>query len=392
MPKPRKIAVLIEWSRAYGRGAYSGIARYVNAHRTWKIYYTERGLSDEAPSWLQGWKGDGIIARIESNQLYKQVQRMKIPAVNMFEHSRSRKRNIPEVITNNRAIANMAAQHLIDLGLENFAYCGLPGVFSRDARSGYFVEYIQKSGYEVNVYEGSQQPRNNFISTAEDHELCCEDAMATWLDSLPKPVGLMACNDLRAHQVIMACGERNIIVPDDVAVIGVDNDELICELCHPPLSSVQQNPEGAGYEAATLLDKILDGHSPPEDPIIIEPLGIVRRQSTDIIAVNDSEVAAAIRYIRANACDGICVNDILDNIHTSRSTLERRFNKLLGRSPKVEILRTQLEQVKQLLLTTDYPLEKISQMTGFSYTESMCYSFKRTFGQTPGQYRNESTQ
>ncbi len=163
-------------------------------------------------------------------------------------------------------------------------------------------------------------------------------------------------------------------------------------MCHPPLSSVQQNPERAGYEAATLLDKLLDGHSPPEDPLVIEPLGIVRRQSTDIVAVNDSEVAAAIRYIRANAFGGICVNDVLDNTHISRSTLERRFTRLLGRSPKVEILRTQLEQVKQLLLTTDYPLGKISRMTGFSYTESMCYSFKRTFGQTPGQYRNESTQ
>ena len=115
-------------------------------------------------------------------------------------------------------------------------------------------------------------------------------------------------------------------------------------------------------------------------------------QGFDIVAVNDSEVAAAIRYIRANACEGICVNDVLDNTHISRSTLERRFTRLLGRSPKVEILRTHLEQVKQLLLTTDYPLEKISQMTGFSYTESMCYSFKRSIGQTPGQFRNESTQ
>ena len=151
--------------------------------------------------------------------------------------------------------------------------------------------------------------------------------MATWVDSLPKPVGLMACNDLRAHQVLMVCSERNIAVPDEVAVIGVDNDELICELCHPPLSSIEQNPERAGYEAAALLDRLLDGKTPPVAPIVIEPLGVVHRQSTDVVAVGDADVAAAIRFIRTHACDGIRVGDSLAHVHTSRSTLDRRRNR-----------------------------------------------------------------
>ncbi len=386
MEKRRKIAVLIEWSRAYGRGVLRGISRYVNTHRTWQVYQTERGLSDEAPGWLRGWDGDGIIARIESDRLLRQLRRMKIPTVDLFEHSHARK--IPSVITNNRSIAHMAADHLVERGLEHFAYCGLPGVYSSDARSDCFVESLSSRGYEVSVYENIRQPGEKFISTAEDHELRCEEAVATWVESLPKPVGLMACNDLRAHQVLMVCSERNIAVPDEVAVIGVDNDELICELCHPPLSSIEQNPERAGYEAAALLDRLLDGKTPPVAPIVIEPLGVVHRQSTDVVAVGDADVAAAIRFIRDHACDGIRVGDILAHVQTSRSTLERRFNGLLGRSPKAEILRTQLDHVKQLLSTTDYSLEKIAQLSGFSYTESMCYSFKRTLGQTPGQYRN----
>ena len=332
MAKRRKIAVLIEWSRAYGRGALRGIARYVNAHRTWKVYQTERGLCDDAPGWLRGWDGDGIIARIESDQLLKQIRRMKIPAVDLFEHCRTKR--IPSVITNNRTIAHMAADHLIERGLEHFAYCGLPGVYSSDARSNCFVEYVRDKGYDVSVYENSRQPGKKFISTAEDHELRCEEAVASWVDALSKPVGLMACNDLRAHQVLMACSDRNVAVPDELAVIGVDNDELICELCHPPLSSIEQNPEWAGYEAAALLDRLLDGKAPPGEPIVVEPLGVVHRQSTDVIAVGDADVAAAIQFIRDHACDGISVNDILERVLTSRSTLERRFNRLLGRSPK----------------------------------------------------------
>jgi len=388
MANRQKIAVLVEWSRGYGRGALLGIARYVKTHRTWKVYQTERRLCDAAPGWLQNWDGDGILARIESDELLRQVRQLKLPTVNMFEPSRAI--GFPSVIADNRAIAHLAADHLIGRGLKHFAYCGLPGVYASETRSEHFVEYLRGAGYETSVYENRRQPGERFISTVEDYELRCEEAVASWVESLPKPVGLMACNDLRAHQLLMVCSDRNIAIPDEVAVIGVDNDELICELCHPPLSSIEQNPEWAGYEAAVLLDRLLNGEPPPDEPILVEPLGVVARQSTDVVAVGDADVAAALHYIRAHACDGIRVSDVLEHVQTSRSTLERRFRKLLGRSPKAEILRTQLEQVKQLLSMTDYPLAKIAPLTGFRYVESMCDCFRRTLGQTPGQYRNES--
>ncbi len=385
MANRRKIALLIEWSRVFGRGVLRGIAGYVKAHGTWRIYQTERRLCDAAPGWLKDWSGDGIIARIENDELSRQIRRMGLPVVDLFEHSRSE--GFPGVLTNNRAVARLAAEHLIERGLDYFAYCGLPGVFSSETRSASFVEYVNQAGFEVQVYESPRQADTTFISTSEDHELRYEEAVAAWVASLPKPVGLMACNDLRAHQILLACSDRGIAVPEEVAVIGVDDDELICELCHPPLSSVRQDPERVGYEAAALLDRLLDGEVPPTEPILVEPLGVVDRQSTDVVAVGDADVAAAVHFIRVSACDGIQVDDVLRHVQISRSTLERRFARLLGRSPKAEILRVRLDRVKHLLSMTDYPLARIAQLTGFAYVESMCYRFKCTFGQTAGQYR-----
>jgi LacI family transcriptional regulator len=386
MSRRRRIALLIEWSRAYGRGVLRGIAAYVKAHDTWKTYQTERRLCDAAPGWLRDWNGDGIIARIENDELLQQISRMDLPTVDLFEHGQAG--GFPGVLTDNRAIAHQGAEHLIQRGLEHFAYCGLPGIYSSETRSEYFVEYLNRAGFEVHVYQNPRQPDTAFISTSEDYELRSEQAIAAWVGSLPKPVGLMACNDVRAHQILMACGDRSIAVPEEVAVIGVDDDDLICELCHPPLSSVKQDPERVGYEAAALLDRLLDGEAPPAEPILVAPLGVMARQSTDVVAVGDADVAAAVHFIRVHACEGIRVNDILQHVQISRSTLERRFARLLGRSPKAEILRVQLDRVKYLLSMTDYPLARIAQLTGFAYVEAMCYCFKRTIGQTPGQYRN----
>lgn len=385
MAERRKIALLIEWSRAYGRGVLSGIANYVQAHQTWKIYQTERRLCDAAPEWLRHWRGDGIIARIENEELLGAIRKLDVPVVDLFEHRSTE--TIPGVITDNRAIAHLAAEHLIERGLEHFAYCGLPGIYSSETRGECFVEYLSGAGYAVEVYENPRESGSSFISTSEDYELRCEETVANWVDSLPKPVGLMACNDLRAQQVLMACSDRKIAVPEELAVIGVDNDELICELCHPPLSSIEQNAEGVGYRAAHLLDQLVDGKAAPTEPLCVEPLGVVPRQSTDVVAVGDADVAAAVHFIRAHACDGIQVSDVVAHAEVSRSTLERRFQRLLGRSPKEEILRIRLDRVKHLLTMTDYPLARIAELAGFEYMESMCSGFKRITGITPGQYR-----
>ena len=378
----RRVALLVEWSRAYGRGVLRGIGRYVQAHGRWKVYHTERKLSDAAPPWLKHWEGDGIIARIENRKLAEQIKRLRIPVVNLFEHEHL---NIPSVLTDNRAIARMAAEHLIERGMTHFAYCGLPGVY--DEREHFFVDHLARDGHTVHVYAPSRKRSDAMIDASESVEIGHEESIARWLRALPKPVGLMACNDLRAHQVLMVCADNNLAVPEEVAVIGVDNDEAICSLTHPSLSSVEQCPEDAGYQAAALLDRLMQGNTKPRGKIVVAPRGVVARQSTDIVAIADPDVAAALRYIREHVCDGISVNNVLAHVAMSRRTLERRFLALLGRSPKDEIARVQLGHVMRLLSMTDYPLAKIAQLTGFQYVGSMCVLFKNATGQTPGQYR-----
>jgi LacI family transcriptional regulator len=290
----RQVALLVEWSRAYGRGVLRGIGRYVQTHGRWKVYHTERSLSDAAPPWLRTWKGDGIIARIENPRLAAQLKRMGLPLVDLFEHGG--RGHVPTVLTDNRSISRLAADHLLERGLKQFAYCGLPGIFSSDERYRHFARHLAAAGHEVSVCDTPRRQRTTSIAASEDYEVPREGAMVRWLRALPKPVGLMACNDLRAHQVLMVCDENHLAVPEEVAVVGVDNDEVICGLSRPPLSSVEHNPEEVGYQAAALLDRMMQGDAPLNRKIVIEPRGIVARQSTDIVAVPDADVAAAMHY------------------------------------------------------------------------------------------------
>jgi LacI family transcriptional regulator len=213
------------------------------------------------------------------------------------------------------------------------------------------------------------------------------DRLSQWLATLPRPVGIMACNDVRGKEVLDGCSHCGLAVPEEVAIVGVDNDELLCELCDPPLTSVVPAPDTIGYEAAQWLDQWMAGQQPLPSPRLVAPRGIATRQSTDILAVADPEVAAALRRIRQAACDGLTVDGILRDVPVSRSILERRFRKFLGRSPQAVIRQTQLKRVQQLLGETDLPLAQIADLAGYKHVEHMCVVFKRELHETPGQYR-----
>jgi LacI family transcriptional regulator len=201
----------------------------------------------------------------------------------------------------------------------------------------------------------------------------------------------MAPNDVRAQQVLNACTRRGIAVPDEAAVIGVDNDEVLCELSDPPLSSVDLDGREIGHQAAFMLDEIINGRRLSTPHVRIKPRGVVVRQSTDVLAISDAAVARAMHFIRLHACDGIGVENVVEQAGLSRRTLERRFLKALGRSPSDEIARVRLRHIKELLHTTDFSLSKIAALAGFRYVESMHYFFKENAGQTPGQYRRKET-
>jgi LacI family transcriptional regulator len=211
--------------------------------------------------------------------------------------------------------------------------------------------------------------------------------IAAWLKSLPKPVGIMACYDSRGQQVLDACRNAGFAVPDEVAVIGVDNDELLCELASPPLSSVIPDAHRAGYAAAARLDRLMAGKTVAPTAELVPPLGVASRQSTDALALDDKDIVQAVRLIREHACEGINVADVLRAVPLSRRVLEQRFQKLLGRTPREEILQVRLARVKQLLGETELALYQIAERTGFEHVEYLSVVFKRETGLTPSAWR-----
>jgi LacI family transcriptional regulator len=202
-------------------------------------------------------------------------------------------------------------------------------------------------------------------------------------------VGVMSCNDARAFQVMAAAQQCGLHIPEEVAVLGTNNDSIRCELSNPSLSSVAPNSFQSGYRAAEALEKMMNGGAPAEMDVRIEPLGVVTRPSTDVLAIHDRCVATALNFIRERACSSVTVDEVLKHSFASRSQLERKFRKHLGRSPQAEIRRVQVDKIRQLLVETDFPLKKIADLTGFEHVEYLSVVFKRLSGQTPGAYRKK---
>jgi LacI family transcriptional regulator len=391
-PRPR-VALLIESSRAYGRGLLRGIAQYARTHGPWSLFHHERRIGDDAPAWLGRWRGHGVIARIETLKLRNAIVALGLPCVDLRGlHDVD---GVPVIDTDERATVRMALDHLAERGFEHYAFCGFEGANYSEARAAHFRRLVRQAGREPIVYQGPTHTRGADTTAIEAEGLLYEDQIAQWLKSLPTPVGVMACNDIRAVQVLNACRDHGIAVPDDVAVIGVDNDELLCELCDPPLSSVEPDTDTLGYRAAAALDRRMRRRRGRdlEGSIAatrVVPRGVVTRQSTDVLAMADRQVAAAVRFIRQHASEGVTVEDVLSQLAISRSTLERRFDALLGRSPKEEIIRVRLERVKRLLRETTYPLPMVARLAGFKHHEYMSAQFRQKVGQTPGQFRRQA--
>ena len=375
----REVAVLIETSNAYARGLLQGVVHYIREHRPWSFHVMEQGRGDDPPPWLAGWKGDGIIARIETPRIARAVVRTGLPAVDL-----SAARLVPAlpwVETDDEAIARLAAEHLLERGFKRFAFCGDARFNWSQWREGHFVARLKAAGQTCEVYR----------SEAAVGDVAGETRQLTrWLRELPKPVGIMACYDIRGQQVLDACRGAGLAVPDEVAVIGVDNDTLLCELASPPLSSVIPNAHRAGYEAAALLDHMMAGKRVAAVAHLIAPLGIAARQSTDVLAVEDRDVAQAVQFIREHASEGINVGDVLRAVPLSRRVLEQRFQRLLGRTPRAEIMHVRLARVKQLLVETDLPLYLVAARTGFEHVEYLSVVFKRETGRTPRAWRAEA--
>ena len=383
-----QVALLLETSTEYGRGILRGILRYSRLHGPWSMYVAPRHLDQVLPEG-ESWNGTGIIARIRSPQMQKQIRSTGLPFVasQLGESSPPKAgRRFGEIDTHSSAIAQMGVKHLLERGLRGFAFCGFMNCHWSVVREMEYVRLLREKRFpcfvrHIHMASWIQQP--HWLDTWR-HE---QPGMVSWLRSLPKPAGLMACNDVCGRQVLQACVMAGLRVPDDVAVIGVDNDDLICELSDPPLSSVALDLERAGYESAQLLDGLMSGRIKEGYVVHVEPTHVVTRRSTDVIAQDDRLLVSALRLISDHFAQSISVNDVAEEVGTSRRTLERHFSKAIGRSILSEIARCRIERAKELLLETKVSCYSVASGVGFHSLKTFNRTFHRREAVTPQGFR-----
>jgi LacI family transcriptional regulator len=376
--QPRRILLLIETSRAYGRGIVEGVARYSKKHGPWSIQFEERALDSPPPAWLDQWQGDGVILRTNNLQLDKRLREIGKPLVELHGHP---KIGVAQVRTDGQLGVRMVVEHFVGCGLQNFAYFSKEEGWWIDVNREHFVQALKEIDRQCHVYrpidgndahaDYSEQQRRHVIE---------------WLRSLPSPVGIYTAGDLQAAWLLDACQEAEIAVPGQVAVMGVGNDSVICETARPMLSSLDLNARRIGYEAARLLDKKMAG-LPADGTVYIPPSHVAVRQSTNLMVVDDPDVADAMSFIRNHACESIDVSDVAEKVGLSRRVLERRFRQHLGRTPLFEILHFRIERAKSLLTKTNLPKERVASKSGFASLDYFNRVFRREVGMTPFAYR-----
>ncbi len=377
----RSVALLIETSNGYCRGLLEGIIDYAKRNANWSIHLTEQERGAAPPAWLSSWQGDGIIARIETDAIGQGLKKFGLPIVDLS--AARHLKGIPWADTEDKAIARLAVEHFTERGFTQLAYCGDPGFRWSETRRDHFKLLVEKS--KCAFHEHQTTPRYD-PSFSWDKE---KQRLAGWLQSLPRPVAIMACYDFQAQQVLDVCRSLEIAVPEEIAVLGVDDDRLICELAEPSLSSIIPDTRGTGYEAAELLDRMMSGEAiEPQHCLITQPLGVQIRQSTDALAIDDAEIAKALSYIRRHALANIRVTDVLAQTTLSRRALEHRFTNLVGHTPHEEIMRVRIQRIKVLLKETDLSVQEIATRSGYEYAEYMAAAFKRATGLTPSAFRS----
>ena len=382
-PSVPKVALLVETARGYGREVLRGIVRYARLHGPWAFYVTPGDFEQALPK-MEQWGGTGIIARIETARVAKSILASGLPVVALdLSEEQLTPRNpwsqVCQMASDSDGASRLAAEHLKDKGFPNYAYVGIAGKIWSKRRQESFGRHLAAAGFSPQVYPSAARRQPEWGREQE--------TMARWLAGLPKPVGIMACNDDRGREVLEACRAAKIHIPEEAAVIGVDNDALLCELSDPPLSSVALGAEQAGFEAAALLDQLMAGRAKGPQHIVARALNVVARRSTDVMLHEDQEIAAALRFIHDHAGQPIRVQDVVNSLCDARRTLEIRFERALGRTIHAEIHRSRLERARRLLLETDQSLSAIARAAGFGSRSYLAVVFQDAFGVSPIKYR-----
>ncbi len=381
MPITRQVALLMRVNKDYDRQIIAGISQYAGENN-WSVYLEDEP-HEQIPKQSQ-WLGDGIIADLDDPHMARVVSRAGVPAVGIGGYSEpaSLPFEIPYVATDDEANGRLGAEHLMNCGLQHFAFCGIPATqynsWARN-REASFVSGLREAGYACSVYRGRHKSARNWEAV--------QKGLLAWLDKQATPLGIMACDDPRARHVVEACRRSGRRIPEDVAVLGVDNDLLMCELCNPPLSSVQHGTSQIGRRAAELLDQMMSDRANVQKWSVISPKGVVERRSTDVMNSPHPTVTEALRFIRENAADPISVLQVARRVEVSRSTLDREFRRCLGHTTHEEIQRVRLDIAKRLLTTTDHPLRIIARQAGYRNEQYFSFVFRSALNVTPGQYR-----
>ncbi len=383
MLKIPKVILLIERSRSFGRGLLHGIIQYSNLHGPW-LYYMKpefyRQGKEKSHKWLTGLDADGVMAHTWDNDFIDSIVNLGLPAV--ICGLDKPKRKAYRLFTDEAGVGRMAADYFLKRSFRHFAFCGFDDMIWSQQKCEGFKRTLAEAGFQIFVY---QQPTAKHLrKSAKEQPL-----IAAWLKSLPKPLALMTCNDDRAQDILAACKIAEFKVPEDVAILGVDNDELICNFSHPQLSSITLSTERAGYEAAKVLDKVMRDRKIAENEkeVTIFPLHVVTRQSTDIMAIEDRQVAEAVYFIRKNSREVIQVSDVAEAVGLSRRALEQRFRRVLARSVHEEIKYTRVNQMANILIGTNLPMSQIARLLGYPDASNISRYFKQQKGISPSEYR-----
>ena len=376
-----KVFLFVESSRASGRQLLEGIARYAHHHGPWSFYWEPRGLETASRATVKKFDADGIIFR-DVGQFTEEVVRLGIPAVAVGHRGRE-VRGLINVVTDSERIGQMAAEHLLQCGFKHFAFCGSA---STRLEQTPWSELRQQSFHRRILEAGFAPPATHVLSHAGDWQETRQH-LADWLAKLPNPVGIMACNDDCGAHVLEACKLARLAVPDVVGIVGADNDELVCGLADPPLTSIELNFERAGYAAALALEKLMRQAKPRSFQIKVAATHVVARRSTDVVAVEDRCLAKALSFIRDNTRRSMFVDEVAQHAGLSRRVLERRFRSEIGHSVLEEIRRVRTDQIAKLLLETTWPVSRIAETLGFDDVQHFARYFRSGRKMSPLAFR-----
>lgn len=374
-----RVALLVHTSTGWGRRLARGVIHYASQHGPWDLWLEPRG-QNESLRLPAGWQGDGVIARIADRATADHLRSFGKVVVNVSAISITGTQ-FPRVTTDIGAEVELALQHFLDRGIRNFGYVGLP-------RRGYSIA-LQKAFVEACAEVSCESiPFNpNLRGGGKTSWEGQRGALAEWLASLPKPVGIFTWGVQRGLEVIATARIAGLRVPDEVAVLGGDEDELLCEAVWPSLSGIKTDADQIGHIGAALLDRLIRGETVSEKALYVEPTGVAARGSTDVLALDDPDVIAAVRFIRDHADQAIRVNDVAHAMAMSRRSLERRFLRAFDRTIAEEIARVHMQRAKMLLAESDLPIPNVAEAAGFGSPEYLATVFRREFGVTPLKYR-----